>query len=380
MARILHIVGDSKYGGGGVLIERLATEAARHGHAVAVLTTDSVVQQKLRDAGVGTVDLDCIWRPIRPLRDLRGLYRLWRYLRRNRYDLVHTHTSKAGFVGRVAARLAGVPVVVHTVHGFAFHEQSSKASLRIYSLLERIAARFCDALVTVSCFHRDWAATLGIGTEKTRIAIPNGINPARVLPVKDRNAVRASLGMAASDLLCLTTGRLARQKGLDVLFHAVSDLKNIPSMQVMIAGEGEEREKLEYLAKTLDIESKVHFLGFRTDLGDLLAVADIVVLPSLWEGLSISLLEAMAAGKAIITTDIGSNLEVTQSGKSALIVKAGDVPSLADGLNTLLSSPELREQLGKAAQERFAQEYREDLMLRRYMEVYQRLLPQNRTP
>ena len=130
--RILHIVGDSQFGGGAVLILRIAQEAAARGHRVDVLSTNPQFRQAIRENGLGELPLDCIWREIRPLRDLAGLWKLFRHLRRHRYDVVHTHTSKAGLVGRAAAWFARVPVVVHTVHGFAFHEESSARAVRAY--------------------------------------------------------------------------------------------------------------------------------------------------------------------------------------------------------------------------------------------------------
>src|ERR1035437_2860083 len=374
MARILHILGDSKYGGGSVLIEKFAAEAMRHGHRVSVLAKDSTFQEHLRKANVGIVDLDCIWRPIRPLRDFMGLLRLRRYLSKEPYDIIHTHTSKAGFVGRLAARWARIPVVVHTVHGFAFHEGSSRHVLLAYSLLERMAAQFCDALVTVSQFHCDWAARLRIGNAHTRLAIPNGIDPGRVKATRGRAATRKDLGLRDGEIMCLTAGRLAKQKGLDVLIRAVAALPSNVSLRCFLAGDGEERAKLEQMVEGFGLSQKVVFLGFRADLGDLLCAADFVVLPSLREGLSIALLEAMAAGKAIITTDIGSNMEVGRGGESARIVRSGNESGLVLAVAELANNRQLREDLGCKALAEFQRSYREEIMLASYMALYDRLL------
>jgi glycosyltransferase involved in cell wall biosynthesis len=378
MTRILHVVGDSKYGGASVLIQRLAAEAQWRGYDASVLTTNPTFQEQLRAAGLRVVALDCIWRPVSAGRDLAGLVRLTRYLSEERYDIVHTHTSKGGFVGRLAARLAGVPVVIHTAHGFAFHEASSRRAFLIYCLLERVAAHFCDALVTVSQFHCDWAARLRIGDARKRLAIPNGIAPNRVRPARGRAAARAELGLGRTEIMCLTTGRLAEQKGLDVLLKALARVKATEPLRAFLAGDGDQREALQRLARDLGVDRKVVFLGFRTDLGDLLAAADMVVLPSLREGLSISLLEAMAAGKAVVATDIGSNLEVVRNGEAARVVRAGSADELAAAIVSLAGDDAARGQLGRKALAIFQAHYREDIMLGRYLALYAELMDAKR--
>src|SRR5215472_5677249 len=148
--RLLHVTGDSCFGGAGRIIRRLGQVAQAEGWQVDVLSTDAVVQREMSTHGLGLIDLDVIRRKIRPLWDLGGLFRLRDFLLRERYTIVHTHTSKGGFIGRLAARLAGVPVIIHTAHGFAFHELSSHTTRFFYSSLERVASRWCDRIVSVS--------------------------------------------------------------------------------------------------------------------------------------------------------------------------------------------------------------------------------------
>jgi len=370
--KILHIVGDSKFGGGSVVVQQLALLAKTMGWQVDCLTTDPVFQDVLRCSGIGVVPLDVIHRPIQPINDLRGLGRLSSFLKSHRYDLVHTHSSKAGFIGRRAAWCAGVPGVIHTVHGFAFHEESSPLSVWAYSSLERMAARWCHRIVTVSSYHREWALRLGIGNHSQLVAIPNGIAEQRVLADRPREVVRRSWSVSDDELVFLSTGRLALQKGLEYLIKAVPILtaRLARRFRVVIAGEGPLKDSLNATAHQLGVQDRVLFLGFQRHMGDLLGAADLVVQPSLWEGLSIALLEAMAAGKPIVTTDIGSNCEVTQGGDGALLVPAKSPLALAEAVIRLVEDPLKAEALGRVGRALYSRSYTVDKMLAQYKLVY----------
>jgi glycosyltransferase involved in cell wall biosynthesis len=373
--RLLHIVGESRFGGIAKIILPLGKITQAEGWQVDVLTTDPVVQQAVKQHGLGLVNLDVIRREIRPVWDLRGLVRLTSFLRSEPYQIIHTHTSKAGFVGRLAARLAGVPVIVHTAHGFAFHEDSPASVRRFYSALERLASQWCDRIVTVSEFHRTWAIELGICSPRRIVAIPNGI--AEVVRNREIGLaeVRREMGARHDDLVILSMARLAPDKGLEYLIEAAAILPRTGRrIRIVIAGDGPDRDRLEQLAGRLGVTDRVAFLGFREDVGDLLAASDLVVLPSLREGLSIALLEAMAAGKPIVASSIGSQREVASRADMARLVRPADALALSEAIVRLTGDEALMARLGASARTLYQSRYTENRMLQSYRQLYFELL------
>jgi glycosyltransferase involved in cell wall biosynthesis len=373
--RLLHVVGNSGFGGAARLILRLAQFARNGGWQVDVLTTNPSFQQAVRDYGLGLVDLDVIRRRIRPVWDTAGLFRLRAFLQREPYTIVHTHTSKAGFVGRLAARLAGIPVVVHTAHGFAFHERTPVLEQAVYSSLEFVGSLCCDRIVCVSEFHRQWALKLRICAARKIISIPNGIAPRIPDPRVSEAELRRSWGVGNGEFVILSMGRLAPEKGLEDLIEAAVILQKSGSrFRIVVAGDGPLRDPLSRMVADRGIADRVVFVGYREDVGNLLAACDQVVLPSLREGLSIALLEAMAAGKPIITTTIGSNVEVASQAEMAVLVAPGDPQALSQAILRCLRDPALRSGLGRNAQALFQERYTEDRMLSSYQQLYLELL------
>ncbi len=379
--KICHVIGDSQFGGGSKIIARLADGAMNEGWDVSVLTTNPAFAEVLTEAGINVVDLDCIWREINPYRDLQGLKKLTEFFRANHFDLVHTHTSKAGFVGRRAAYKADVRAIIHTVHGFSFHEQSGRLPLVVYSNLEKLAAGWCDRIVTVSNFHKCWALELGIGSPGKVLAIPNGIPD--IVPSSDskREEIRRGLGLASEEFVILSAGRLANQKGLEDLIDAAAILRDQGefAFRVLLPGKGSLETVLVEKIQTLGLGDQVELLGFRSDIAELLIGSDCVALASIREGLSIALLEAMSAGKPIVATNISSNLEAASNGTAAQIIPCSDPQALAGAISRFASEPRLREDFSKRARKVYCERYTSERMLGRYMDLYRDVIEQKTT-
>jgi glycosyltransferase involved in cell wall biosynthesis len=374
--KLLQIKGSSGFGGDCVLMLELGRTAREQGFDVDVLATDPHFQDLIRGEGLGLVDLDVIRREIRPAWDFRGLMRLTSFLSRSSYSIVHTHTSKPGILGTLAARRAGVPAIMHTVHLFPFHEETGRVATAAYVSAQRLATRWCDRIVAVSEYQRDWALRVGIGKPGQVISIPNGVPTQRTQSRRSVADVRAELGIGDAFTM-LSTGRLAEQKGLEYLVRAAALLRrDLPSAKIVLAGDGPLRSSLSRLISDLGVEDMVLLLGHRSDIGDLLVAADLVVLPSLWEGLSISLLEAMAAGKPVVTTTIGANCEVTNDGETAVLVPPKDSVSLAAAIRDLAVDESRLEELGRRGQEVQRERYGMQSMLDTYMSEYDKLLAQ----
>jgi glycosyltransferase involved in cell wall biosynthesis len=379
--RVLQVIGGSKFGGGVWVVLSYVQALQEHGCSVTVCTSVPSVAEVFRNAGCAIVSVPEMEREINPLRDIRALVRLTRVCGDGHFDVVHTHTSKGGFIGRAAARLARVPVVIHTAHGFAFQETSSARAVAFYATLERLAARWCDRIVTVSEFHRTWAIKLGITSSQKIVTIQNGIALDRLKITRVREDIRRDLGVGNSDVLLVSIGRLFPQKGLRTLLEALPRvIRADERIRVVLAGEGPLRAELEAQTKEAGLGRVVTFLGFRSDVGDLLNASDVVVAPTLFEGLSISVLEAMATAKPIVTTNIGSNLELVEDGVSALLVPPQDPVRLGEAILKVAGEPILAARLGRAGKDRFDAAFTERAMKDSLWSLYQGLLRQKLSP
>lgn len=314
-----------------------------------------------------------------PRADAQAFAALLRLLRREHFDLVHTHTPKAGVLGRIAARRAGVPLVVNTVHGY-YATQDDRFLKRVAVLgVERFAARFSDLELFQSEEDLAWArrrriarsrgALLGNGTDLVRFD-PAAISPERVA------ALRAELGIPSDALVVGTAARLVANKGYRELFAAARAVREqMPHVRFLALGSGEGEAANRLLSDEIDrARGDVVFAGWRLDVAELMALMDVFVLASWREGVPRSAIEAAALGKPLVLTDISGCREVARDGIEGLLVPPRDVARLTEALLHLLRDPALRERMGRAAAARTRARFDERAVADRVVAHYRRLL------
>jgi glycosyltransferase involved in cell wall biosynthesis len=333
------------------------------------------LQDQVRQRGVPLTIEPALVREINPAKDALALVRLTRFMRRGRYDVVHTNSSKAGILGRWAAWLAGVPVIVHTVHGWAHHERQHPLTRRFYILLERATQRITDRLVVVSPRNIEKGLADGIASPEKYVTVRSGIELDRFRqPGRPRQAVRAELGIPVDAAVVGTVTRLSPQKApLDFVKAAARVAEQRPDVHFVVVGDGPLRAEVEAQVAATGLAERFHLTGLRRDVPDLLHSFDLFALTSLWEGLPRVLPQAMAAGLAIVATAVDGNAEAVESGANGLLTPPGDPDALAAALLRLLDDPALAARMGAAGQAR-AEEFSARKMVDDIAALYEALL------
>ena len=296
-----------------------------------------------------TLHLSCfLERPPHPLRDLLSLIELYRFIRRHKIDIVHTHSSKAGVVGRLAARLAGVRVIVHTVHGWSFNDFQARALRRLYIWLERVGALVSSKIIVVSEWDKRKGLREGIGKEEEYELIPYGINYAEFQG--DGIELRDAFGVSSAGFLVGMIACLKPQKApLDFVALAKKLTIQKENVKCILVGDGVLRPAIQRLIRKYHLEEKVILTGWRKDIPQILSALDVVVLTSLWEGMPIVALEAMASAKPVVVTQTGGVSEVIKEGETGFLVDPSDIAALCDKVSLLLADEPLRKRVGAQA-------------------------------
>lgn len=378
MIKICYIIGTLDIGGAERHLTHVVRLLDRRRFAVQVcaLTKGGPLRAEIEAAGVPVTVLGL--EPLKSRYSLRSylealasFFRLVRFFRRERFDIVHGYLFWAYVVGTLAARLARVPVVIQSRRFIG----SYKADKPHYLWLERQTNRLVDLFVPNSeAVKLDVMREEGIPEEKMRV-IYNGVDPSRFDGALDPAAERRRVGLPADGLILVCVANLHHYKGHRFLVEALADLvRDFPDLRLLIVGEGVTRDQLTAQIRSLGLEDNVFLMGQRTDIPELLALADVFALPSVGEGFANVILEAMAARKAIVVSDAPGSAEAIQDGESGFVVPTEDSQALSVALRRLLADPALRACFGEAARRRVEEVFSLEAMIDQMTDMYSGLM------
>jgi glycosyltransferase involved in cell wall biosynthesis len=366
--RILLLITLAEIGGAQSYVAALLPALVRDFEVAVAAYGPGPLREAAATSGARFIPLRHVRRPIRPLRDLAGLVELVRLLRRERPDILHASSSKAGVLGRLAGLLAGVPIRIFTVHGWAFSAHAGAAA-KVYYWADRLVKPLTTVTICVSDHERARGLEAGTCTPERTAVIPNAVDI--------RPAQTARLDRDRPVLVAV--GRLKAPKDFLTLVRALALLRP-GSVDAVIVGDGPDRAGLEAEIRRLGIGDRVRLLGERHDVPELLARADLFVLSSASEGMPVSVLEAMATGLPVVGSRVGGVPELVLEGETGLLVEPGDPNELAAAIDLLAADPGLRRRLGEAGRERNQGRFALETFRRAHVELYSRELARRGLP
>lgn len=366
--KLLESIRQGQIGGGESHLLSLVEHLDRSKFDVVVLSfTEGPMIERLNKAGVPTHVIPTL----KPF-DVSTWGRVKRLMREEGIDLLHAHGTRACSNTLWAARSLGIPVV-YTIHGWSFHDDQNPLVRGLRVMGEKYLTGRSDLNISVSASNRESGRARLPGFES--VVINNGIDQRRFAGGGSGGAIREELGIPASAVVVVFIARFTAHKQPLTLIRAFSAaMKLEPSLYLLMVGEGDEQREGEELAGTLGLGTRVIFQPFRQDVPELLAASDIYVLPSLWEGLPIGLLEAMAMGRAVIATGVDGTREIVAHRENGLLVTPGSVSELAEALVELAQSADEREKFGKMARATVSERFDAGQMTKEIEQAYERLL------
>jgi len=332
--------------------------------------------EEVRGRGIPLTILPDVLRQVKPLHDLRALFQIAHRLRGGNYPIVHTHSSKAGILGRLAARLAGVPIIIHTVHGWSFHNHMSPLARWTYIVLERWCASFTDALIVVA--HPDIQKGLqaGIGRPDQYHLIRSAIPLEDFTPyLFNRKTIRQELGLSLDVPVLGNVGRFSEQKNpLDWVRIAGRVGRLLPECRFLLVGDGPLRPYVESMLREEGLYERTILTGVRRDVPRLLSAMDVFLLTSLWEGLPRVIPQSLAMGIPVIAGRADGIIDVITDGQNGYVCDPSDLDGLAARCMELLENRALRATMGERGRELVVREFDIKNMVEQITELYNELL------
>ncbi|WP_409344186.1 glycosyltransferase family 4 protein [Paenibacillus sp. MBLB4367] len=356
--KILYAITKAEWGGAQVHVFDLIMHAVQNKHeCVLVSGEEGELVERVRGLGVKVVILETLVREIRIVKDIKAIMGFIGIIKNERPHIVHVHSSKAGIIGRLSCKLTEVPVIF-TAHGWAFTEGVSRFRKKMFRLVERICANISTKIICVSDFDRKLALKNNVGNEKKLITIHNGVkNEDFLLEGKPDNLVRI-----------IMVARFSSPKDYKTLLLALPKLSG--TFKVLLVGDGELLEQTQEIVYELNLENVVEFLGMRKDVKQLLKNCDIFVLTSNYEGLPISIIEAMGSSLPVVASNVGGVNELVIENYNGFLVGRGDTIKVAESLQKLLDNKILREEMGQASYKRYNEMFTLEKMLSKTFSQY----------
>lgn len=380
--RIMHVI--TRFILGGAQENTLYSVEGQHaaGHDVMLATGPAIgpegeLLERAKASGVNTVVLSHLRREICPYHDSLAFVQLCRLTCAFGPDVVHTHSSKAGVLARLAAKLCRVPIVVHTIHGLAFHPYQAAPLNWLYILLERWCARYTDRLITVADAMTKQALEARIGRGELYRTVYSGLEVEAFLAHFDRAEVRGRYGLSPDDLVIGKVARLSDLKGHEYLFDAFERLaKDEPRAKLLLIGDGWRRAEYERRVERAGLSGRVAFAGLigPDEVPAAIHAMDVLVHTSLREGLARVLPQALISGVPVISYDVDGAREVVVNDETGVLLPPKDVDGLTRELRRLLADAGLRERLGRTGRQRFTHQFDKAVMVRGIEEVYTELV------
>ena len=331
-----------------------------------------------RAAGVPVIVMNELRRAPNPLHDVATCRALRRLFVERRYEIVHTHSGKAGFIGRAAGRLASVPVIVHTIHGPSFYDRQNPVGNWLFRWAEQLAGAWTTQFVSVAGAMTEKYLAAGIGTPDRYTTIYSGMKIDAFLNAGRNAALRESLGIAPDDVVVGKIARLFRLKGHEFLFEAAPRIAAaVPNVKFLLVGDGMLRKRFEQLADKMSMRNNFVFAGLvpPAEIPRYVACMDVLVHLSLREGLPRALPQALACGKPVVAFDVDGAREVCLDGVTGFLLRAEDVNGLATAVIRLLQDKQLAYRMGERGRGLVRERFSEDRMVHQLDELYRRLRP-----
>lgn len=379
--RILHLITRLDRGGSAENTVLTVSGLQRKGYHV-TLVSGQTLDPSLKLAeldwqrGEGWTEIPQLVRRINPIRDIKAFFKIYALIKRGRFQIVHTHSSKAGILGRLAAKLVGVPIVVHTPHGHVFYGYYGRILSHLFLLLERIWAEFTDRIVTLTERGKQEHIQLKVAPANKFTVIPSGVEFKDFLEVqKGSPALRQELGLASGERIVGSVGRFVPIKGYRYFLEAAKEIVEQRSDVLFLSvGDGPLEQELKAFAEASGIASRVVFAGYRKDVAEIMALMDVFVLPSLNEGMGKVLVEAMAEGKPVVATKVGGIPELVSDNLTGILCPPKDSHALAEAILKLLRNKELARRMGAEGRKRVYPQYDAKVMVEKIERLYAELM------